>query len=298
MPANQLEAIVENPSMRDALTTVLKRSDGGTEEIEWSDVRDTLSSGQWGRLIEQRILVDGASGFVLADPGAIESKLREQGVLSDSAHGTDTDIEGQSWSRVDKAAGVFAIVLFAGYSIPELRDVIASIDNVVLGPIDAVLPFYVIVIILATVTGLYSTWLQATLTDFDAMQRYRERMQAIQDRRERAEERGDDEALERIQEEQMEAMGDQLSLFKLQFRPMVWIMLLTIPVFLWMRWKIRAGHITPDEVRIIVPLAGSVTWQQSLVGPMPTWIVWYFLCSVAFRQLIQKTLNIQTSPST
>ncbi|NNC25236.1 DUF106 domain-containing protein, partial [Salinisphaera sp. USBA-960] len=68
-----------------------------------------------------------------------------------------------------------------------------------------------------------------------------------------AKERGDEEALDRIQKEQMEAMGDQLGMFKMQFRPMVWIMLLTIPVFLWMYWKL--GQID-QGVELILPLIG------------------------------------------
>jgi len=74
-------------------------------------------------------------------------------------------------------------------------------------------------------------------------------------------------------------------------------MLLTIPIFLWMRWKIRAGHLSADEMRVVFPLVGTVGWRDAVLGPMPAWIVWYFLCSMGFRQIIQKSLNLQTSPS-
>ncbi|WP_280588047.1 EMC3/TMCO1 family protein, partial [Halorubrum sp. Boch-26] len=49
---------------------------------------------------------------------------------------------------------------------------------------------------------------------------------------------------------------------------------------------------------LVVPLAGSVTWDTGIVGPIQMWILWYFLCSMAFTQLVQKSLNIQMSPST
>jgi uncharacterized membrane protein (DUF106 family) len=133
--------------------------------------------------------------------------------------------------------------------------------------------------------------------DTEKLQAYQERMNRLNERRKAAKEADDEEALERIQEEQMEAAGDQLGMFKLQFRPMVWIMLLTIPVFLWLRWKVRGGHLGLAETGLVVPLAGAVGWQDPLFGPMSTWIVWYFLCSMASRQIIQKTLDIQTSPS-
>jgi len=292
MPGEQLEVLLDNPELREAVTVVLDQLDDPDDELRWADVSDSLTSGQWGRLIQENVLVSGTTGFAVAKP----ERLREQ------LHGEPADqvsfeaIETKSWSRYDKLAGLTAIAFFAGYWNNGIRDVIASIDNVALEPLLSLFPFHVVVLILAIITGLYSTLLQSKLMDQDAMQAYQERMSEITDREEAARERGDDEALEAIQEEKMEAAKDQLGMFKLQFRPMVWIMLLTIPVFLWLRWKVRGGHLGSTH-GLVVPLAGHVSYQQGLLGPMPTWIVWYFVCSVASRQIIQKTLNIQTSPS-
>jgi uncharacterized membrane protein (DUF106 family) len=98
----------------------------------------------------------------------------------------------------------------------------------------------------------------------------------------------------------MEAMGDQMGMFKEQFRPMVWIMLFTIPVFLWMYYRILAGDPTlaPQPGRMVMPLLGEITWQEGVLGPLQAWIVWYFVCSMAFTQVVRKSLNIQTTPST
>jgi uncharacterized membrane protein (DUF106 family) len=101
----------------------------------------------------------------------------------------------------------------------------------------------------------------------------------------------------------MDAMGDQMGMFKEQFRPMVWTMFVTIPVFLWMYWRISSGTVpiaspVVNGGDIIVPLIGKANWQKGVLGPMQMWIVWYFLCSMGFTQLIRKSLNIQTTPST
>jgi len=291
-----LEPFLENPTMREAVSVVFERSDGGSEELQWSDVSNTLSSGVWGWLIREEVLVSEGAGFTLANPERVRQTLQEHGHLSDMTDEINT-IESESWAWYDKAAGVTALALFVGYWNTGIRDMIASFDNLLLAPIVDILPFYAVIILLAVVTGLYSTVLQARLMDHETMQAYQERMNELSERKEAAKERGDDEALERIQGEQMEAAGDQLGMFKLQFRPMVWIMLLTIPVFLWLRWKVRGGHLGVGETGMIVPLAGTVSWQEPLLGPMSTWIVWYFFCSMASRQIIQKTFNIQTSPS-
>ncbi|PSQ07031.1 HTR-like protein [Halobacteriales archaeon QS_6_71_20] len=291
--------LADEPDMREAIEVVLDRSEDG--EIRWVDVRDDLSSGQWGRLIERGVLEDGEAGFALADREEIEAGLESPD--DDLTSGSDVEVPDSdevSWSIYDKAAGVVTLLFFVGYSYGPVRSVVGNSIDVVFGPLQDMLPLYAVIMIIATLTGLYSTLLRANLMDMDRMSAYQERMQDIQERRKAAKERGDDEAMDRIQEEQMEAMGDQLGMFKEQFRPMVWIMVLTIPAFLWMYWGIGfrgAEGVWTNLQPIVLPLAGEVGWTDSLLV-MPTWIIWYFLCSMAFTQIIQKGLNISMSPST
>ncbi|WP_458188473.1 DUF106 domain-containing protein [Haladaptatus sp. NG-WS-4] len=299
--AQKVESLIaEDAAMADALSVVYERTDEGSKEIDWGDVSDELTSGQWGRLIEKGILVDGDEGFELADADAVESGLNGTSETASSTTTTTTDVddvEGTTWSKWDKLAAVASVGLFAGYSIASVRNVIGQTLNVVLGPVQEMLPFYVVIMILAMLTGLYSTLLQDNLMNMEKMSVYQQRMKDIQQRQKEAKERGDEQAMERIREEQMEAMGDQAGMFKEQFRPMVWTMFLTIPVFLWMYWMIKENGdiITPQKV--IMPLAGESGWQGGVIGPMQAWIVWYFLCSMAFTQLIRKALNIQTTPT-
>ncbi|WP_148416762.1 DUF106 domain-containing protein [Haloferax sp. KTX1] len=295
------DLVGSDADMRAAVETVLDRADDG--EVEWADVRDELTSGQWGRLIEKGILVDGDEGFRLADVGETRAGLEDDtsgSGGSSSSSSTDVDTGDSSWSKYDKGAAVVTVGLFLGYSVSEVRNVIGGVMDVVLGPVAGMLPFYAVVMVLALATGLYSTLLQANLMDMEKMGKYQERMKNIQQRQKDAKERGDDAELEKIQEEQMEAMGDQMGMFKEQFRPMVWIMFLTIPVFLWMYWAIGVGgnaqpHI--DAGTIVLPLVGTAEWTQGVLGPMQAWIVWYFLCSMGFTQIIRKSLNIDMSPS-
>jgi len=277
--------------MEAAIQTVLDRATDN--EVQWADVRDEISSGQWGRLIEKEILVDGESGFRIESPDDVRAGLSEAEPSGDT--------EGSSWTKYDKGAAVLTLGLFAGYAWAPARNLIAGdILDIVLGPLTDVVPFYVLVMMIALATGLYSTLLRVALMDTDKMGEYKEQMDEIKERREAAKERGDEEALDEIQEEQMEMMGDQLGMFKEQFRPMVWIMFLTIPAFLWMYWALgfRGGDVHYTFQSIVVPLAGEVSWKEGIVGPLQIWIVWYFLCSMAFTQIIQKGLDISMTPST
>ncbi|WP_049901777.1 DUF106 domain-containing protein [Halococcus agarilyticus] len=304
--------IAEDGAFENALSVVLSRAghaspdeeatpDGGTQPhtVTWGDVSDDLTSGQWGRLIESGILTDAdGSGFAVNDPEGVREALGD-----DAVETSDGDDEESSWTTYDKLAALGALSLFPAYWFSPIRNAVGGAVDLFLGPLDAVLPFYAVVIVLSVLTGLYSTLLQANLMNTEKMSEVQEKMSNIQERRKEAKERGDDAALERIQEEQMDAMGDQLGMFKEQFRPMVWIMLLTIPAFVWMYWKIgiRGGgttHIDPGEGSIVLPMFGTLEWTEQLAGFVWVWLVWYFLCSTAFRLIIQKTLNIRTTPGT
>jgi len=297
------DLVSDDAEMKTVIQTVLDRAEDG--EVKWVDVRDDLSSGQWGRLIETGVLTDGDAGFRLADAeatrDALENGEAEAGTATATTSSTDSDDEdGSSWSMWDKGAAVVSLGLFAGYSWAPMRNLIGNAMNVFLGPLNSALPFYAVVMILAVVTGLYSTILQANLMDTEMMGEYQEKMQEIQEKRKEAKERGDDEALDRIQDEQMEAMGDQMGMFKEQFRPMVWIMFLTIPVFLWMYWGVGIGsNATPifNLEPLVLPFAGQKAWTDPVLGPIQVWIVWYFLCSMGFTQIIRKGLNIDISPT-
>ncbi|CAM2972464.1 DUF106 domain-containing protein [Halobacterium salinarum] len=295
MPDTQLASLLQTAAMREAASAVLEESDARTGDLQWDDVSDAVSSSQWGRLISAGVLTSTDTGFVVADPDELAAELAAHTDAESTEHTDAPAIESASWTIYDKAAAVGAIGLFAGYWNSSIQTTIASVDNQLLAPVMNLLPFHIVVLVLAVTTGVYSTYLQSRLMDHETLQAYKDRMAALKERREAAKERGDDEALERIQSEQMDAAGDQLGLFKLQFRPMVWIMLLTIPVFLWLRWEVRGGHLGASEHGMVVPLAGHVAWQHALLGPMATWIVWYFVCSMASRQFLQKTFNIQAS---
>jgi uncharacterized membrane protein (DUF106 family) len=289
----RVENIVgDGEEMADALSAVLAvAEEQGT--VAWGDVSDELSSGQWGRLIESGLLVDAdGDGFVLDDPEGIREALSEAEAEPDDGEGRDL-----SWSRRDKLAGLGVLLLFLAYSQRGLRDVIAGDGiNLVIGPLNDLLPFHIVVLILALATGLWTAVLQDNMMNTDVMSDYQETQQEFKEKIDAAKERGDDERVKELRQEQMEEMD--LGVFKAQFRPMVWIMLLTIPVFLWIYWMVLDGHVIESGTAMVLPLVGEVaTWQTAVLGPIQLWLVWYFVCSLSFSQIMRKALNVQVSPT-
>jgi uncharacterized membrane protein (DUF106 family) len=281
----------EGQHMTDALGAVLDVAEE-KGRVTWGDVSDDISSGAWGRLIEKGLLVDAdGEGFVVNDPDGVREAIGEADPTPDSDQDT-------GWTIYDKMAGLAVMGLFVGYAFNSARAAIGSTIDLFLGPLESTMPFYLVVLVLAVLTGLFSSVLQDNLMNMEVMGEYREKTQALKERRKKAKERGDDEALERIQEEQMEMMTDNLGVFKAQFRPMVWIMMLTIPVFLWLYWMVLDVGVTVDSPVIVMPIFGEMeSWRAGAVGPFQTWLLWYFICSLGFSQVMRKALNVRTSPS-
>ncbi|ERG92691.1 MAG: hypothetical protein J07HQW1_02737 [Haloquadratum walsbyi J07HQW1] len=76
------DLVAGDDGMRAAVEIVLDRADDG--DVKWVDVKDELSSGRWGRLIETGVLVEGEEGFRLADRTATESGLETDDSSSSS----------------------------------------------------------------------------------------------------------------------------------------------------------------------------------------------------------------------
>ncbi|MFW6436993.1 MAG: DUF106 domain-containing protein [Halococcoides sp.] len=274
----------ESADLETGIETVLDVADE-KGVVEWSDVSDELSSGTWGRLIEEELLVDAdGSGFVIDDPDGVRDALED-------TDAPEEDEEG-GWTIYDKAALVAVIPLFLGYSQDPIRNAIGGVIDIPFGVLAANMPFYLVIVVMATLTGLYSALLQDNLAGDVDMSEQQEKMKELKERRKRAKERGDDEALKEIQQEQMEAMD--LSAMTAQMRPMPWIMVLTIPVFLWLYYRVA---LLPEGGPVAVfPIYGSVqAWDAGLVGPILVWFFWYFLCSMSFGQILRKALNVQTT---
>ncbi|MFD1646375.1 DUF106 domain-containing protein [Haloarchaeobius litoreus] len=288
----------DNPGTSEALQVVMDASNDGDDEVEWKDVKDEdgMDSGRWGRLIQSEILREQEDGFVVVDPDAVTDVLGDD--ISVASDPVEVDSEGSSWHTRDKLAALVSVGMMAGYYYTPIRNAVGSSINVIFEPLNDVLPFYAVILSVALITGLYSTLLQANMVDRSKVKQIQEKMQNITEREQAAKEAGDDAALERIQDEKMDALGDQGEMMKENFRPMAWIMLLTIPAFLWMYWTILdGGHLVPAEQSMVLPIFGEREWMQGAIGPMPAWIVWYFLCSMGFTQLLRKTLDLDATPT-
>jgi uncharacterized membrane protein (DUF106 family) len=279
------ETLRGDDALARAAETVVDRAEAGDGTVTWSDVSDAVPAEQWGRLLESELLVATDAGFVVDDPDTLRSALNDVELRAENAVGAD------GWTRRDKIAGVCALGLMASYQVPVMRNTVGSAAHLLFGPVEAALPFGLTVALLAVATTLVSTTLRSRLSDGSQREAVKERMQLVSERLESARERGDEEAVERLTSRQRELMREQLGAMKAMIRPMVYTMLVTVPVFLWLVWLTTnpAAAVTP--VAQILPFAGRVVWTARVVGPMQVWMVWYFVCSVVSNVLSKRVVR-------
>jgi uncharacterized membrane protein (DUF106 family) len=293
------------------LATVLARAEAGDGTVRWADVRGAVDSTHWGTLVERELVVDAGGAFVVDDPVAVRDALAEvdgtevpgldggadaPSADADPDGGADADPDGGAdadpdpddeggWSTADRAAGVGALVLMTGYQVVGIRNAVGSSLDVLLGPVEAVVPFPVLVLLLAVGSAVATTLVQRWLGGDDAGT---ERVDELREEVAAARERGDEETVEALVEEQRQLV---VSTFSSQLRPMAWTMVLTVPLFLWLYWVTLSPTQAVAPVVTVLPYLGDVVWTAKVVGPMRAWMLWYLACSLSTGTAMRRAVG-------
>lgn len=182
---------------------------------------------------------------------------------------------------------IIMVVVMIIYSVQSLRDGVAAGAGLVLEPINNLLGFnwLITILVLAAITGCYSSLLQKYTIDYEKMQRVQKKMREFQKDFREAQLAGDEKKIRKMKEKQQKMMEEQMQMSQEQFKPMGWIMIITIPIFLWLLSK------ASEMSEVTFPLGGTMNLGDPLIF-LPAWIIWYMLCSLALSQVIRKTLDI------
>jgi uncharacterized membrane protein (DUF106 family) len=201
------------------------------------------------------------------------------------------------------------MVALVVYSIPALRDGIGAVMDTIMGPLvsgiilsygDAPgIAWMIIILVLSSITGLYSSLLQKYTIDYEKMKEVQEKMREFQKIYREVQLSGDEKKLKKLTEKRDRMMQDQLQMSQEQFKPMSYIMVITVPIFLWLLYVVNSnrGLIPGVEVysnlgTLTFPFWGEIALADPTPLWLPAWILWYMLCSLTLSQVIRKTLNI------
>ena len=96
------------------------------------------------------------------------------------------------------------------YQWEAARKVVAGIVDVVISPFEAMgLPFFALVLVLATITGFYSSLLQKYMIDYEAMQKQNDKMKEFNVKFREAQKMGDERLIPKMQAQQQVMMKDR-----------------------------------------------------------------------------------------
>lgn len=203
---------------------------------------------------------------------------------------------GKKYGMYIALAAVFGMMLLYGW--PEARAGISSAVDIIVGPFAALgLPFFALVLILTTCTGLYSSLIQKYTIDYDKMLENLEKFKEFNVLFREAQHSGDEKAIKKMQARQHAMMSEQMEMSQQQFKPMAYILVLTVPIFFWLiehipqNIDLTMAHADLSNA-IILPFAGLSSYFDVYLGFFPLWILWYMLCSMVITQVIRKALNI------
>ena len=178
-------------------------------------------------------------------------------------------------------------------TIPVVRTTIGSAMDAILGPLlvePVLLPFYVVILILSALTGLYSSLLQKYTVDYERIQEAQEGMKEFQKEYRDAQLSKDEKRIKKLESKRDKMMKEQMEASQANFRPMAYILLVSLPIFFWLIYKMPT--LSDEAARVILPYFGAMSIYHGSIWIVPAWILWYMLCSLCISQVIRKSMNI------
>jgi len=197
---------------------------------------------------------------------------------------------GKIWDKYGiYIALAFMMLMMFSYSVEWLRVGVGQGIDAAFSPLldGFKIPFYILIVILSALTGLYSSIIQKYTIDYDKMTETQERMKEFQTEYREAQLSQDEKKIKKMEAKKDRVMREQLEMSQNQFKPMAYILVVSVPIFFWLLFRLNQVKST-----ITFPYAGSVGLHDPAVWIIPAWILWYMICSITLSQVIRKSLNI------
>ncbi len=180
------------------------------------------------------------------------------------------------------------LVMFASMLWMDFRNVVAHAVDLIVSPFTSTMPFYIMVLAIAAIVALFSTFIQKYTMDWDLMRQITEKNRVIQKEMREAQLSGNKAKIKKLQDEQMAGMSEQMEINKMQFKPMGFLAIISVPLFIWAWWYLSLH----PHISMVFPFAGQVELATGGFLFFPWWVIWSILCSMAISQVIRKAFNV------
>ncbi|MDV0446737.1 hypothetical protein MsAg5_05890 [Methanosarcinaceae archaeon Ag5] len=194
---------------------------------------------------------------------------------------------------VSKALLGIGVVLFVGVMFPSFRVFLGQFMDIVMSPVLLLVGesnFFLLLSAMAILTAIYSSLIQKYLVDQNKMRDFQEKMKVYQKEMKEAQQTQNTYMLKKLEEQQAEMMEEQMTMMKQQFKPMFYIVIISLPLLMWAYYYI-GGH---PEAALVFPFWGTKLLSDKLFI-FTYWLYWYFISSLAFSQVLRKFMNITTA---
>ena len=183
----------------------------------------------------------------------------------------------------------FMFLMMWAYTVEWLRVGVGQAIDTFFSPLLTTfgIPFYILIVILSALTGLYSSIVQKYTIDYDKMTASQERMKEFQAEYREATLSQDEKKIKKLDAKKDRVMKEQLEMSQQNFKPMTYILVLSVPIFFWLLYRLAQTTAT-----ITMPYFGMVDLNSPVIWIIPAWIFWYMICSITLSQVIRKALNI------
>lgn len=208
-------------------------------------------------------------------------------------NGEDNLVSETLKKQIDRFLLAFGFSLMFGIMIlgQEFRQSMGAAVGVLMDPVLALVGqenFHLILLVMAVITALYASLIQKYTIDWELMRNTQERMKVFQKEFREAQLSQNTYMLKKLEDQRKEMMEDQMKMSKQQFKPMAYISIISLPLFMWAYYFI-SGH---GNATMVFPFWGEQLLTTQVFGPFQHWIYWYFISSLGVSQLIRKGLNI------
>ena len=171
------------------------------------------------------------------------------------------------------------------------RESVGQAVGILMNPVLAVVGqenFHLVLLAMGIITGVYASLIQKYTMDWELMRNTQERMKAFQKEFREAQLSQNTYMLKKLEDQRKDMMEDQMKMSKQQFKPMAYISIISLPLFMWAYYYI-SGH---GSATMVFPFWGEQLLTSQAFGPFQHWLYWYFISSLGISQLIRKALNI------
>jgi len=199
---------------------------------------------------------------------------------------------------VQKFFMILGAMFFVGIFFPQFRIQLAEAVAPILDPL-LVLPIHIVILILAIFTAIYSTLIQKYTVDYERMKEIQRRVMEYQKKYMKAMKENNQFVLKQLEQQKNEISSLQAELMSMNFRSMFYTVVVTIPIWVWLWYRIynvaqtgyHGFYSGVSKFMVRVPFQGLIHVSDRVLV-IPWWFFWFILCSILVGQILRRLLRL------